>query len=76
MKTKPQKEQMDLLAIIIYSNLNFDSHIRKICGKVSQKTTAFARLRDYISGEKARFSVSTIIMLNSNLLFFYPFVLK
>ena len=40
---------MALLSVTCGSNLNFDSHIKEICGNVNQKTSTFARLQDYIS---------------------------
>ena len=43
-KIIPENEQVKLLGIAIDSNLDFNSHIKEICGKVSQKTSALARL--------------------------------
>ena len=49
-KIVPKKEQVELLGVTVDSNLNFvDSHIKEICGKVNQKNSAFARLRDCIA---------------------------
>ena len=52
-KIIPENEQVKPLCVTIDSNLYFSSHIKEICGKVSQKTSALVGLRDYISGEKA-----------------------
>ena len=53
---------MKRFGVTIDSNLNFDSNIKEIYGKVNQKTSAFARLRDYIREEKTKLLVNTVVM--------------
>jgi len=46
-------EQVKLLGVNINNNLNFNSHIKEIGGKVNEKTRAFSKLRGYVSEKKA-----------------------
>ena len=39
-KIIPEDEKVKLLGVTIDSNLNFNAHTKKICDKVSQKTSA------------------------------------
>ena len=48
-KITPENKQVKLLGVTIDSNFNFNSHIKEIWRKVNQKTTALARLCEYIS---------------------------
>ena len=59
-----QNGQTKLLGVAINGSLNFDSHIKEICSKVNQKNSAFARLREYISEEKGKLLVNTVVMPN------------
>ena len=43
-KIVSEKEQVTLLGVNIDRNLNFNSHLKEICGKINQKTSAFAKL--------------------------------
>ena len=44
-----EDEQVKRLGVSINNNLNFNSHIKEISGKVNQKTGALSRLQGYIS---------------------------
>ena len=48
-KIIPENKKVKLLSVAIDCKLNINSHMKDICGKVNQKTSALARLRDYIS---------------------------
>ena len=63
-KIIPEDELVKLLGVTIDSNLNFNSCIKEICGKVNQKTSAFSRLRHYISEKKAKLLLNTVVMPN------------
>ena len=54
-KIIPEAEKVKLLGITNDSNLNFDSHIKEICGKVNQKTSTLFGLRGYIGEKKANY---------------------
>ena len=60
----PEDELVKLLGVTIDSNHNFNSYIKEICGKVNQKTSAFSRLRDYISEKKAKLLLNTVVTSN------------
>ena len=62
-KIIPEYEQVNLRGVTIDNNLNFNPHIKEICGEVNQKTSALSRLRDYISEKKAKLlSLNTVVM--------------
>ena len=63
-KIIPDDELVKLLGVTIDNNLNFNSYINEICGKVNQKTSVFSRLRDYISEKKAKLLLNTVVMSN------------
>ena len=55
---------MKLFSVTVDNYLNFNSHIKKISGKVNQKSSALCRLRSYISEEKAKLLLNTVMMSN------------
>ena len=57
-------EQVKLLGVTIDSNLNCNSHIKEIYGKVNQKISALCRSRDYISEKKAKLLLNTFVISN------------
>ena len=59
-----EDEQVRLLGVTIDNNLNFNSHINDICGKVNQKTSALSRLRFHISEKKAKLLLNTVVTSN------------
>ena len=63
-KVIPEDEQVRLLGSINDKNLNFDSHIKEICGKVNQKTSVISRMRGYISKKKSKLLLNTVVMSN------------
>ena len=52
------------VAFSVHNNLNFSSHIKEICGKVNQKTSALSRLLGYINGKKAKLLLNTVVRSN------------
>ena len=57
-----ESEQVKLLGVTIDSNFNFNSHIKEICAKVNQKTSAVAKLRDNINEEDTEVFVMWVVM--------------
>ena len=55
-------EQVKLLGVNINNNLNFNSHIKEISGKVNEKASAFSKLRGYVSETKAIILLNTVVM--------------
>ena len=63
-KIIPDDEQAKLLGVAIDKNLNFNSHIKEICGNVNQKTSTLSRLRGYISKKKAKLLLNAVVISN------------
>ena len=50
-----------LLGVVIDKNLNFDSHLSKLCNKVSQKVSALARVSKLLPFHRKRILLKTFI---------------
>ena len=59
-----EDEQVKLLGVTIDNSLNFNSHIKEICGKVNQKTSALFSLWCYSSEKKAKLLLNTVVTSN------------
>ena len=56
-----EDEKVKLLGGNSDISLSFNSHIKEICGKVNQKTSALSRLRCYINEKKAKLLLNTLV---------------
>ena len=63
-KIVQEDERVKLLGFTIDNNLNFNLHIKEICGNVNQKTSALSTLRGYINEKKARLLLTTFVTSN------------
>ena len=50
-----------LLGILLYSKLNFDSHITSICQKAGQKLRALARINHYLTQDQKLLLLNSVV---------------
>ena len=56
-----ESSEEKLLGVVIDKNLNFDSHLSKLCNKVSQKVSALARVSNLLPFHRKRILLKTFI---------------
>ena len=55
---------MKLFGVEIDSESNFDMHVKELCQKINQKLCAFSRIRPFLTREKAKILLTSIVMSN------------